>query len=408
MSRPDPSCRLTDAEVAAIRAATPGCAGRIHLDSAGASLMPQTVLDAVTGHLALEAAVGGYEAKRRRADELAAVYDACAAVIGAGRDEIALLENATRAWDAAFYALPLQAGDRILTGRAEYVSNSLAFLQLHRSRGVEVQVVEDDEHGQIDVAALRDAIDERTKLIALTHVPTNGGLVNPAAAVGAVAREAGVTYILDACQAAGQLPLDVAELGCDVLSTTGRKFLRGPRGTGFLYVRRELAERLEPPVVDVRSAIWTAPDSYQLAPGMRRFETWEMSYASLLGLGAAAQVALDVGVDRTWAHVHALAADLRTRLESELGAVVRDKGAVRGAIVTFTLDGVDPHGLRERLEQRSIGVSVSEPADSLHDSAVRGLPQMVRASLHHFTTSEEITAFVQAVGELGDDMRRAK
>ncbi len=396
---------LTAADVTAIRAATPGCAGRIHLDSAGASLMPQAVLDAVTGHLALEASVGGYEAKRRRADELAAVYDACAAAVGAAPDEIALLENATRAWDAAFYALPLQAGDRILTGRAEYVSNSLAFLQLHRSRGIEVQVVEDDEHGQIDVAALRAAIDERTKLIALTHVPTNGGLVNPAAAVGAVAREAGVTYILDACQAAGQLPLDVAELGCDVLSTTGRKFLRAPRGTGFLYVRRELAEQLEPPVVDVRSAIWTAPDRYELAPGMRRFETWEMSYASLLGLGAAVQAALDIGIDRTWAYVHALAADLRTRLEAELGAEVRDKGAVRGAIVTFTLDGVDPHGLRERLEQRGIGVSVSEPADSLLDSSVRRLPQMVRASVHHFTTPDEIVAFVQAVGELGRDMR---
>jgi cysteine desulfurase/selenocysteine lyase len=398
---------LTAADVAAIRAATPGCAGRIHLDSAGASLMPQAVLDAVTGHLALEAAVGGYEAKRRRAGELAAVYDACAALIGAAPDEIALLENATRAWDAAFYALPLQAGDRILTGRAEYVSNSLAFLQLRRARGIDVQVVEDDRHGQIDVSALREAIDERTKLIALTHVPTNGGLVNPAAAVGAVAREAGVTFILDACQAAGQLPLDVAALGCDVLSTTGRKFLRGPRGTGFLYVRRELAEQLEPPVVDVRSATWTTPDSYELAPGARRFETWEMNYAGLLGLGAAAQAALDVGVDRTWTYVHALAAELRARLESELGAEVRDKGEVRGAIVTFTLDGVDPHGLRERLEQRGIGVSVSEPADSLHDSSVRSLPQMVRASVHHFTTPDEITTFVQTVGELGNDMRAA-
>jgi cysteine desulfurase / selenocysteine lyase len=391
---------LATRDVAAIRAATPGCAHRIHLDSAGASLMPQSVLDAVTGHLALEASVGGYEAKRRRADELADVYDACAALVGAEADEIALLENATRAWDAAFYALPLTAGDRILTGRAEYVSNALAFIQLARTRGVEVEVIEDDEHGQIDVAALRDAVDERTRLIALTHVPTNGGLVNPAAEVGAVAREAGVTYLLDACQAAGQLPLDVAELGCDVLSTTGRKFLRAPRGTGFLYVRRGLAERLEPPVVDVRSARWTAPDAYELAPGARRFETWEMSYANVLGLGAAVRTALDIGVDRTWAYVRPLAEDLRTRLRDDLGADVRDKGAVRGAIVTFTLDGVAPDALRALLEERGIGVSVSEPADALHDTVVRRLPQMVRASAHHFTTPDEIGRFVAAVGEL--------
>jgi selenocysteine lyase/cysteine desulfurase len=231
-------------------------------------------------------------------------------------------------------------------------------------------------------------------------VPTNGGLVNPAAEVGAVAREAGVTYLLDACQAAGQLPLDVAELGCDVLSTTGRKFLRAPRGTGFLYVRRELAERLEPPVVDVRSARWTAPDAYELAPGARRFETWEMSYANVLGLGAAVRTALDIGVDRTWAYVRPLAEDLRMRLRDELGADVRDKGAVRGAIVTFTLDGVAPDALRALLEERGIGVSVSEPADALHDTVVRRLPQMVRASVHHFTTPEEIGRFVAAVGEL--------
>ena len=401
MTTADPTAQpLSADDVAAIRAATPGCAGRIHLDSAGASLMPQVVIDAVAEHLALEASVGGYEAKRRRADELTAVYDACAALIGAEAGEIALLENATRAWDAAFYALPLGAGDRILTGRAEYVSNYLAFLQLHRTRGVVVDVIDDDEHGQIDVAALRAAVDERTRLIALTHVPTNGGLVNPAAAVGAVAREAGVTYLLDACQSAGQLPLDVGALGCDVLSATGRKFLRAPRGTGFLYVRQDLADRLEPPVVDVRSARWTAPDAYELRPGARRFETWEMSYGNLLGLGAAVRTALDVGVDRTWAYVHALAEELRTRLRSELGAEVWDKGAVRGAIVTFTLDGVEPSALRLLLEERSIGVSVSEPADTLHDTVQRQLPPMVRASVHHFTTPDEVAQFVTTVGEL--------
>jgi selenocysteine lyase/cysteine desulfurase len=280
------------------------------------------------------------------------------------------------------------------------VSNYLAFLQLHRSRGVVVDVVEDDAQGQIDVAALRAAIDDRTRLIALTHVPTNGGLVNPAAEVGAAAREAGVTYLLDACQSAGQLPLDVAELGCDMLSATGRKFLRAPRGTGFLYVRRELADRLEPPVVDVRSARWTAPDAYELAPGARRFETWEMSYGNLLGLGAAVRTALEIGLDRTWAYVRALAEDLRDQLRSELGAEVRDKGAVRGAIVTFTLDGVEPARLRSLLEERGIGVSVSEPADALQDSAIRKLPPMVRASVHHFTTPDEIARFVAAVGEL--------
>ena len=205
------------------RAETPGCAHVLHLNNAGAALMPAPVLDAQIDHLRLEAEIGGYEAAARAQDKVDRTYEAVATLLNCGRDEIALVENATMAWDLAFHSFDFQPGDRILTAEAEYASNYIAYLKTAKDKGVEIDVVPSDDSGQLSVSALERMIDERVKLIAITHVPTNGGLVNPAAEVGQVAKAAGITYLLDACQSDGHMPLDVEEIGCDLLSATGRK-----------------------------------------------------------------------------------------------------------------------------------------------------------------------------------------
>ncbi len=387
-------------DVARARAETPGCAFVTHLNNAGAALMPRPVLDATVAHLELEARIGGYEAAEQRNESVEHAYDAAAQLLGCERDEIAFVENATRAWDMAFYGIPFQPGDRILTARAEYASNYIAYLQVAHKTGAVVEAIPDDDHGQLSVEALHDMMDERVKLIAMTHVPTSGGLVNPAAEVGKVAREAGVLYLLDACQSVGQMPLDVEEIGCDLLSATGRKYLRGPRATGFLYVRRSVLERLEPPFLDLHAATWTAPDRYEPRPDARRFENWETHYAGKIGLGVAIDYALAWGLEAIEARVTALAETLRARLGALAGVTVRDTGLRRCGIVTFTAEGHDPETLRLALAARHINVSVSAQSSTLLDLGPRGLPSLVRASVHYYNTEEEIDQLVEALGEL--------
>jgi selenocysteine lyase/cysteine desulfurase len=387
-------------DVERARRDTPGAAGIAHLNNAGAALPPTQVTDAVIAHLRREETMGGYEAAEAAAVEIENAYASIAGLLGAHVDEIAVVENATRAWDMAFYGLALSPGDRILTARAEYASNVIAFLQVARRTGAVIEVIDNDESGQVSVADLRRRLGDGkgpVKLIAITHVPTQEGLVNPAEEIGAAAREAGVLYLLDACQSVGQLDVNVDRIGCDMLSATGRKYLRGPRGTGFLYVRRSILDQIEPPFLDLHAATWIAPDRYEIRNDARRFENWETNYAAKIGLGVAVDYTLSWGLDSIEARVTELAEQLRTRLKGTNGVQVHDQGSRRCGIVTFTVDGVPAQQVQRQLSDRGVNVSVSLVDYARLDLPARGLPDLVRASVHYYNTDDELDRMIAAL-----------
>ncbi|WP_048771940.1 aminotransferase class V-fold PLP-dependent enzyme [Rhodococcus ruber] len=379
---------------------TPGCFDRVFLDSAGSSLPPTPVLETTVAHLRREAEVGGYVAAAERADDLAAVKTSIARLIGAEAPSIALVESATRAWASFFYPVPLRAGDRILLTRSEYASNAVSALQRARATGATVETMPTDALGRIDVDALTRTLDERVKLVSVVHAPTNGGLVNPVREVADAAHEVGALVLLDACQSVGQLPVTVPEFDVDALSATGRKWLRGPRGTGFLYVRPRLVTELEPAVLDLHSAQWTAPDEYRLAVDATRFELWETNVAARLGLGAAVDYLLDLGVDAVTEAVAYRAEHLREGLGRIPGVAVRDLGKEHSGIVSFTVDGWEPPRLREALAAEAITVTVSGRGSTLLEMSARRLESVVRASPHYFVSPADVDRFLAAVRSL--------
>lgn len=387
-------------DVQQARRDTPGCFERVFLDSAGSSLPPTPVVDTVVAHLRREAEIGGYAAAAERLGDLAGVKASLGRLLGVDATSVALSDSASRAWTSFFYAVPLEPGDRILLSQAEYAANAVAALQRARATGAGVEVVPSDDDGRIDVEALRELLDERVRLVSVVHAPTNGGLVNPVREVADAAHAVGALVLLDACQSVGQLPVSVPELDVDALSGTGRKWVRGPRGTGFLYVRPRLIADLEPAMIDLHSATWTSPDTYELAPDASRFEMWETDVAARLGLGVAVDYLLDLGIEAVVEAIGYRAEHIRDGLERIPAVTVHDRGAPLNGIVSFTVDGIEPTAVRDALAAQSITVTVSSRSSTLLDMTQRKLDAVVRASPHYFVSPADVDRFLVAVRSL--------
>lgn len=392
-------------DVALMRAETPGCEMVRHFNNAGGALPPRPVLDAVISHLQREALQGPVEAGNAAAMAIDDAYAAAAEMLHCQPHEIAIAESGSRAWGAAFGHFALGngrfgPGDRILTSASEWAGNYIALLDAARAAGASVELIPTDPDGTASIDALQGMVDDRVRLIALTHVAANGGMVNPAAGVGAIARSAGIPFLLDASQSIGQMPIDVEAVGCDMLTAPGRKFLRAPRGTGLVYIRQSMLEKMRPFLVDNSSAALTDDGQIAFGRDARMLESNENSRALWIGLGVAIRYALALGLDEIEARITTLASYLRRQLAQIDRVVLRDQGRRQSGIVSFTIDGLPAAEMRDRLYGRQINISVSGDAYTPIDMKVRGLAEILRASVHVYNTEGEIDALCGALGDM--------
>lgn len=389
-----------------LRADTPGCTRVTHLNNAGSALPPHIVVDTQVAHLRREAEIGGYEAHAEAGERVKAVSASVARLMSSQIDQVALVESATVAWDRALQAIihtePLEPGDRILIASAEYASNVLPVLQVAARAGATVQAIPDGADGSVDVEALTTMLDEDVRIVSITHAPSHNGVVNDVIAIGDALRFSGSAawYLVDACQSVGQMPVDASRIGADFISATGRKFLRGPRGTGFLVASDRALNDLEPYPLDLHSATWTGGTGYRVAEGGRRFETWERSYAALLGMGAAIDYALDLGLPEIRKRIDYLATRLRDELAQIDGVTVRDRGSVKSGIVTITVPAPGAAQVVRLLRERGINSSLSTPDYAPDEFARFDIESMVRLSPHVYNTDEEIDLAIATITSL--------
>ena len=389
-------------QLAQWRAETPGCANRVHLNNAGSGLMPQSVLDAIVGHLHREASFGGYESADAAEHAVSEAYANVARLLSARPRNIAVVENSTVGFFQALAAFDFNPGDVVVTTRNDYISNQLAYLSLARRRGIEVRRAADLETGGVDPQSVRELLrDPRVQLLAVTWVPTNSGLIQPVETLGEIAESAGVPYLIDACQAVGEIPVDVARLRCDFFSATARKFLRGPRGIGFLYVSDRVLKRGDFPLyIDMRGADWVAADSFEPTPDARRFENWEFAYSLVLGLGEAARYALSVGIEHAGRRARELAATLRNKLTALPGFRVLDRGKELAAIVTVEVPDWDASEVVKLLRLQNINSSASLRAYAVIDMTEKRATSALRLSPHYYNTEQELDTVIEALKAL--------
>ena len=382
-----------------IRKETPGCKTKTHFNNAGASLMPQPVIDAMVEHIELEATMGGYEAADLKAKEIAGFYDSAATLINGKATNIAFTSSATNSFARALSCIPFYEGDSILLANEDYISNQIAFLSLQKKFKLKILRAASLSTGGVDVADMKRLMDiHHPKLVSLTHVPSNTGLVQPVEEVGGLCEERDLYYLVDACQSAGQIPIDVEKIRCDFLSATLRKFLRGPRGAGFLYVSDKIInQKLAPLFIDMRGADWITADTYAPRMDARRFEDWEFPYALVLGSKAAIDYANIIGLENIKERNAFLCKQIRKGISEISGLRLLDMGLEQSSIITVEIPGQRAQDVLHNLRKKNINTSVGHKHFALIDFEAKHVDWALRISPHYYNTEEEVGILIQSL-----------
>lgn len=433
----------------------------IHFNNAGSSPQPLSVLQTVTQHTLLESLLGGYLAAEQCQHQLSCVYSSIAKFIHAEDSlEIALVESATVAWTRIFYSMcdALMMGenksgetDVMLCSEAEYAANVVAMQKICNERDATLIVIP-GENGVVNIDIFSQMLrgewwyyerngnnqdhrekkklnPERIRLVCITHIPTNSGIINPVIEIGEIIDEFNklhranqknpLYYLVDACQSVGQLDIDVTRMKCHALTATGRKYLRGPRGTGFLYVQKNIADKMIPSHVDHAAApvidVPTGEENinFGFKEGALRFEFWEANIATQLGLGRAIDYAMNKDIKWIEKQCCMMGEELKRQLRL-LNNDQRERVYIHNddlsgkfcqcGIVTFHVQNYNANFIKQKMLDHRFTLSVVPPTSTPFDSAKSGLGnrELMRASLSYFNTKEEITVFRNALVSIID------
>lgn len=374
-----------------IRKDTLHCKNLIHFNNAGASLPTKFVNEAIIDFIREEEATGGYEMQDKYAEHLKGVYREIAKLIKSDEDEIALTDSASTAFSKALYSIPFKAGDEIITSEIEYSSNYLNYLKVKKDKGINIVTISGKGDAVIDLEKLEAAISKKTKLIAVTHMPTSSGAIAPVVEVGKIAKAHGILYLVDTCQSMGHYPTFVDEIACDFLTGTSRKYIRGPRGLGFLYAKKTVYKQLDPYMIESLGATWTSKENYDLNHTSKMFETFEKPYGFVMGLQAAVKYANDIGIHNIWQRTKELSSKARQRFAEIEGLRMHDgEGGELSGIVTLTIENKSSEEIHAELMRNRVNSSICRPFSSLTDMEAKGLSSCNRLSLHYYNTEEEI------------------
>lgn len=365
--------------------------GKLFFNNAGSSLMPNIVVDSMIDYLQQEEQFGGYEVANKNAELLENFYTETAKLINCKPSNIAFMTSATEAFSKALSSIIFKEGDTVITTVDDYISNQITFISLQKRLNVKIIRIKKLKNNELDLEDLENLIKQNhPKLVAVTHIPTNSGLVQDIEAVGKICRQYDILYLADCCQSVGQMVVDVEKIGCDFLTATGRKFMRGPRGSGFLYVSdRVLEQDYAPILLDMRGAHWSEYNNYELFKTAKRFEHWEVSYAAVLGMMEAVKYANIIGLNNIENYNKKLAETLRKNLENG-GFKVLDIGKNLSSIVTFCGPDNDLDNIQKVLKENNVFFSVSYKNSALIDFTDKKVDGAVRLSPHYFNTLEEI------------------
>jgi cysteine desulfurase/selenocysteine lyase len=384
-----PTAPWTTIDRSKLRADTPGCQHRVHLNNAGAALPPRVVTQTVIDHLRREEMIGAYEAADETEEARIRGRQDLASLLGTEPKNLALVESSTVGLHRVLTSVPLRARDRVLVTSAEYAATVLPLIQLSSRIGLKIDVIPDGPDGTSDPTALARMLDDDVKLVCAVHVPSHNGLVNDVAALGQVIKDSDFDpwYVVDACQSVGQIPVSASKIGSDFLFASGRKYLRGPRGTGVLVVSDGALDSLDAFPIDGHGGEWHDSGSYSVSETARRYETYERSIANSLGLMAAARYALDIGIDSMSAAIRRNAEYLRSRIGAMPGWDVLDRGRNRSGIVTIRHESISPSAVKATLAARKINVSLITPSTNPRDL---GYQPAVRLSPHAYNNCSDL------------------